>query len=403
MTFGLDADFSEEAFVGRLNADLANDLGNLVSRATTLIVNFAAGPARAGDAGRPRRRTIRERRGRGPAAWSSAAMEEFAFQRALAAIWEFIGAVNRYVDATQPWALAKEPAAAPAPRPRAASRWPTRCATSASCSTRSCPRRRRRSARRSDTTAAPRLADAELGRPRPPAARCRSSPASSRASTTKDAGADQPAAATGGKAAQPSTGRPAEPAAHRPSTTSRRIDLRVAEVVAAEARAEVQEAAQAHGVAGPASNGPSWPASPQHYAPADLVGKKVVVVANLEPAKLMGLESQGMVLAGSTDGDGALAVLMLDRDLPPGPKVTRDARGRYVEAIVQVGRARRLHRRACSARSARSTAPSAPARWSWCGAHLRTHAAAADVLECVQALRDDDVARRIAERLGPPG
>jgi DNA-binding FrmR family transcriptional regulator len=37
------------------------------------------------------------------------------------------------------------------------------------------------------------------------------------------------------------------------------------------------------------------------------------------------------------------------------------------------------------------------------GAHLRTHAAAADVLQCVQALREDTVARRIAERLGPPG
>src|SRR5438067_5778570 len=38
----------------------------------------------------------------------AAAMEEFAFQRALASIWEFIGVVNRYVDATQPWALAKD-------------------------------------------------------------------------------------------------------------------------------------------------------------------------------------------------------------------------------------------------------------------------------------------------------
>jgi len=48
MVFGLDADFSEAAFVGRLNADLANDLGNLASRVTTLLVNFAGGavPAR---------------------------------------------------------------------------------------------------------------------------------------------------------------------------------------------------------------------------------------------------------------------------------------------------------------------------------------------------------------------
>jgi methionyl-tRNA synthetase len=58
----------------------------------------------------------------------------------------------------------------------------------------------------------------------------------------------------------------------------------------------------------------------EHYAPADLVGRKVVVVANLQPAKLMGVESNGMVLAGSSDG--TLALLTLDRDLPPGARVS---------------------------------------------------------------------------------
>ena len=57
----------------------------------------------------------------------------------------------------------------------------------------------------------------------------------------------------------------------------------------------------------------------EHYAPADLVGKKVVVVANLAPAKLMGIESQGMVLAG--EGGQGLGVVTPDRDLPPGSKV----------------------------------------------------------------------------------
>jgi methionyl-tRNA synthetase len=57
----------------------------------------------------------------------------------------------------------------------------------------------------------------------------------------------------------------------------------------------------------------------EYYAPADLVGKKVVVVANLEPAKLMGVESNGMLLAGSVEG--RLAVTVLDRDLPPGARV----------------------------------------------------------------------------------
>src|SRR5204862_7400908 len=57
----------------------------------------------------------------------------------------------------------------------------------------------------------------------------------------------------------------------------------------------------------------------EHYAPGDLVGKKGVVVANLQPAKLMGIESQGMVLAG--EGGQGFGVVMLDRDLPPGSKV----------------------------------------------------------------------------------
>ena len=111
MTFGLDADFSEASFVTRLNADLANDLGNLVSRATTLIVNFAAG------AGAPGPATAEEETVRAAAAEARRQVEEamgdFAFHRALAAIWEFIGTVNRYVDTTQPWSLAKKPAERP--------------------------------------------------------------------------------------------------------------------------------------------------------------------------------------------------------------------------------------------------------------------------------------------------
>jgi methionyl-tRNA synthetase len=57
----------------------------------------------------------------------------------------------------------------------------------------------------------------------------------------------------------------------------------------------------------------------EHYRPEALVGRKVIVVANLEPATLMGVTSNGMVLAGSA-GD-TLALLALDRDLPPGAKV----------------------------------------------------------------------------------
>ena len=109
MPFGQDANFSEEALVERLNADLANDLGNLVSRATTMIVNFGAQTAGATptpEAADDAIRTLVGETGRAV----EAAMAEFAFQRALVEIWSFIGAVNRYVDAARPWALAKDPA-----------------------------------------------------------------------------------------------------------------------------------------------------------------------------------------------------------------------------------------------------------------------------------------------------
>jgi methionyl-tRNA synthetase len=58
----------------------------------------------------------------------------------------------------------------------------------------------------------------------------------------------------------------------------------------------------------------------EHYRAEELVGKKVVIVANLEPARLMGIESRGMLLAGSAEG--RLAILILDRDLPPGARIT---------------------------------------------------------------------------------
>ncbi|MEM4255634.1 MAG: methionine--tRNA ligase subunit beta [Candidatus Norongarragalinales archaeon] len=56
----------------------------------------------------------------------------------------------------------------------------------------------------------------------------------------------------------------------------------------------------------------------QYYSPEELVGKKIAVVANLEPKKLRGIESKGMLLAASTENDERLCLLVLDRDLPEG-------------------------------------------------------------------------------------
>ena len=59
-----------------------------------------------------------------------------------------------------------------------------------------------------------------------------------------------------------------------------------------------------------------------HYSPEDLVGKKIVVVANLEPKKLRGVESQGMLLAAVKGDDEEIALLVPDKDIEEGTKVS---------------------------------------------------------------------------------
>ncbi len=58
-----------------------------------------------------------------------------------------------------------------------------------------------------------------------------------------------------------------------------------------------------------------------YYTPEELVGKQIVIVANLKPTKFMGVESQGMLLAASTDGDGTLAILTPDKPIASGSRV----------------------------------------------------------------------------------
>jgi len=106
MVFGRDSDFSEESLVRRLNADLANDFGNLVSRSMTMAIKYfdgllpAPGPYEEADMSLKEAalKVIEDYKGM---------MKEFSLNRALAAVWELIGRTNRYIDTMKPWAMAE--------------------------------------------------------------------------------------------------------------------------------------------------------------------------------------------------------------------------------------------------------------------------------------------------------
>lgn len=107
MQFGLDASFSEEALVGRLNADLANDLGNLTNRVLAMTVKYFQG--RVPEMEEPQdidRETIDL--GKQCLNEYVRLFENFEFAKALSRLWVLVSHLNRYVDQSTPWVLYKQ-------------------------------------------------------------------------------------------------------------------------------------------------------------------------------------------------------------------------------------------------------------------------------------------------------
>ena len=311
MVFGLDAHFSEEALTQRVNADLANNLGNCFSRTLTMIEKYCGGRVPEGGATGAEEEFLKARleQSRGEIAQE---IRKLAFHKALMSLWEVIDAANKYIDTQAPWALAKDPGQtdrlhtvlyylAETLRQVAVLLYPFMPRTAGVMLTRLGLK---------PEAGAPDWGPALSWGGLPPGSPIEIGPALfPRIEVKKEA----PAAAPSRKGAAES---PAS-APRLPIEAFQQWDLRVARVLTAERvpkskkliKLEIDLGEKRTLVAGLG----------QDYAPEDLIGKSIVVVANLQPTKLMGVESQAMLLAAN-DGD-RLKIVVPEGEVLPGAKV----------------------------------------------------------------------------------
>lgn len=323
---GLDGNFSHEGFIHRVNSDLANDLGNLVQRTLTMIFRYFEGVFPEMEEESPGDRELREGFP-GFIARTAELYDDFSINRALEEIWIEINRVNKYLADNEPWKLAKDPAlrgrlarvlfqAAAAVRGIAWLIYPVM----------------------------PRSADriwADLGEADGPAKVKRADLAFEGFTPDRTLRAPEPLFPrvdareffkddeTERKPGPPAPKAPAKPKASAPEEKKmdiitfdefKKLDLRVGRIVSAERVEGTRKLIKIQIDLGEDTPRQMISGIADTYKAEDLVGRKMIVVANLKPAKIRGIESQAMLLAAIRE-DGGAVIPFFSEEIPAGAPV----------------------------------------------------------------------------------
>lgn len=360
VNFGSDGDFSEQALRNRINGDLANDLGNLLNRTLGMVRRYrdgvvpSPGPYEAVDLA-----LIEQAKAQREVLM--AAMDEIAFAQALAALMRLSSAANKYVDETAPWTLARNGEAArldtvlyalcevlrhlgiyisafmPIAGPEMLRRLAVPEGLRSLESTASFGALPAGGRTEEGEPLFPRVEDEFTGRRREKA-QARSGRAGQDPTQTGARGAqdhqqtqtvkekkmsEQPEQPIAAQKIEPTvkTVEAAPDDGPEPIDYSvfQKLDLRVATVLSAEKHPNADRLLVVTLDAGEPQPRTICAGIVGHYEPEALVGRQVVLLANLKPRKMRGVMSHGMLLAA---GDEQVKLLALDGVLPPGTRIS---------------------------------------------------------------------------------